>query len=149
VKGISKALRAAIVAALESNVTVEVNGSNEVIPIRDMNTFEGDGNVYILIGSITANNINTQTSFTTQATFDLHYCQKTYNGVTSDVIDDIDNEVGEILMPTYATNGLGTDTDFQWLALVRDRHRADTITLGNSMYLNRKIITYSLIVNQK
>lgn len=148
-KGISKAIRAALISALDGNISVDVNGVSTAIPIRDMATFEGDGNEYILIGSITANNRDTQTSFTTTATFDLHLCQKTFNGVTSDVVDDMDNETGLILIPTKQTNGLGTDADFQFLSLVKDRHRNDTITLGNSTYLNRKIVTYSLIVNQK
>lgn len=148
-KGIGKAIRTALITALDGNISVDVNGVSTSIPVRDMVTFEGDGNEYILIGTIIANNTDTQTSFTTRATFDLHLCQKTFNGVTSDVIDDMDNETGLLLIPSKQANGLGTDTDFQFLALVKERHRSDTITLGNSTYLNRKIVTYSLIVNQK
>lgn len=148
-KGISKAIRAGIFAALNGNITVNVNGAATVIPVRDKQAWEGEGQVYVLIGTVTAANIDTQTTFTTRATFDIHIVAKTWNGVTSDVIDDIDNEVGLILIPTHQGNGLGTNADFQFLGLNKDRARDDEMRQGASNIIARKIITYSLIVNQK
>lgn len=145
---VSKRLRMAIYNALNGNITVSINGIPTLIPVRDEVAFENE-NVYILIGAVSEENEDTILNFITQTTFELLIVGKTSYGVTKDVVDDIDGEISEILIPNKTSNGLGVDSALQFVSLFRDRGQHIEATQGNSTMIIQKSVTYSLKINQK
>lgn len=145
---VSKRLRTAIYNALNGNITVPVNGSPTLIPVRDEVAFENE-NVYILIGTVTEENADTIINFITNTTFQLLIVGKTSYGVTKDVIDDIDGAISGILIPNKTTNGLGVDSALQFVSLFRSNGVHQEAALGNSTTTIQKTVTYSLFINQK
>ena len=97
-KGFKKQLREGIYTALNGNISVDV--------------FDGNANVdttsdkWVVVADVVENgNNNSFETFRTDAIVQLFICHKQLNAFTHDVVDGIEDEILDILIPSVDTAG--------------------------------------------
>lgn len=97
-KGFKKQLREGIYSALNGNISCDV--------------FDGNANVdtssdkWVVIGDVLeGGNNNSFETFRTDAITHLFICHKQKNAFSHDTVDDIENEILDILIPSVDTAG--------------------------------------------
>lgn len=108
-KSVKKALREGIFTAL-APLSVPVYEGFENVP---QNIDE-----YVAFGGITNTSDNSFSTFTTTAVVDLNICQKTRNSFSHETVDDLEDEILEILIPSVDTPGF-TVSGFQAINAIR------------------------------
>jgi hypothetical protein len=98
-----KVMRSVIYQALNGQVNV-----GGVVPVYDEKRPDNStADVYILLSTQQETELNTQDTFITESSIDIEVCQNTGAAVSKDKIDDIENNILTILMPTPGTDGTG------------------------------------------
>lgn len=142
-KDTKKILRIAVMNALDGEITIDGN----IIPVHDEKN-ENEA-IYILLSNQQEFDDNTSDVFITRSTLDFEVVEKTGYSVSKDTIDDINDQVLTILIPTPSTNGLTAPTGFQFLNVRRESSRTLAMEISATQTIIRNITTITATITQQ
>lgn len=142
-KDTKRILRQAIFNALDGNITLNGNP----VPVYDEKN--ENENVYILLSNQQEFDDSPDGSFITRSTIDYEVVQQTGYSVSKDDIDDINEQILEILIPTQGTTGLTIPSGFQFHNVKRESSRSLAFEISPTESIVRNITTISTIIQQQ
>lgn len=142
-KDTKKILRHAVLNALDGNITYDGNN----VPVYDEKN--ENENIYILLSNQQEFDDNPDGSFITRSTIDYEVVQKSGYSVSKDAIDDINEQILEILIPTQGTTGLTIPSGFQFHNVKRESSRSLAFEISPTESIVRNITTISTIIQQQ
>lgn len=138
-----KILRHAVFNALDGQITL--NGGT--VPVYDEKN--ENESVYILLSNQQEFDDNPDGSFITRSTIDYEVVQQTGYSVSKDDIDDINEQILEILIPTQNTTGMTIPSGFQFHSVRRESSRSLTLEISPTESIVRNITTISTIIQEQ
>lgn len=147
-KDAHQALRTAIWAALDGNLTAVFDGSNSEIPIYDELVQDTNSQIYVLLTTQTGIDESNKHRFNTEATQEIQIVHKTGLSVDKRVLDDVAGQIFEILWPTPQSDGLIQQSGFQIHSLRKQSDNYINMAIDSTNTLMRRIITFSARVHQ-
>lgn len=142
-KDTKRILRQAIFNALDGQITL--NG--ETVPVYDEKN--ENESVYILLSNQQEFDDSPDGSFITRSTIDYEVVQQTGYSVSKDDIDDINEQILEIIIPTQSTTGLTIPTGFQFHSVRRESSRSIAFEISPTESIVRNITTISTIIQEQ
>jgi hypothetical protein len=142
-KDTKKILRQAIFNALDGQITL--NG--ETVPVYDEKN--ENESVYILLSNQQEFDDSPDGSFITRSTIDYEVVQQTGYSVSKDDIDDINEQILEILIPSQGTTGLTIPSGFQFHNVKRESSRSIAFEISPTESIVRNITTISTIIQEQ
>lgn len=142
-KDTKKILRHAVFNALNGNITYDGNN----VPVYDEKNENED--IYILLSNQQETNEDTDSYFMTRSTIDYEVVCRTGFSVSKDAIDDINEDILEILIPTQNTTGLTIPSGFQFLNVRRESSRTLSLEISPTESIVRNITTISATIIQQ
>lgn len=144
----SKALRAAVWAALNGNLTAVFDGSGSPVAVYDGQVTTQNDTLYVLLGSENSVDRSNRTRHVTDNTILLEITHRPEMAIDSRVLDDISEQILEILLPTAQTDGLIAQAGFQFVALRLENGNKLNLTISSTNSIHRKLLTLSCRVSQ-
>jgi len=145
-KDTNRPVRKAFYQLLNKQLVIE----GSPVPVSDKQTKKlSDNNFYVILSSQTSTPDNTKTSNDVQATITLDIITKFENSVTSDIADDIANQIFILLFPftdRIHRNALPVQSGFQFLNLRISNDTYLNLQLTPTQHALRRILTFSLRV---
>jgi hypothetical protein len=142
-KDTKRILRQAIFNALDGQITL--NG--ETVPVYDEKN--ENESVYILLSNQQEFDDSPDGSFITRSTIDYEVVQQTGYSVSKDDIDDINEQILEILIPSQGTTGLTIPSGFQFHNVKRESSRSIAFEISPTESIVRNITTISTIIQEQ
>ncbi len=142
-KDTKKILRHAVFNALDGNITLNGNP----VPVYDEKN--ENESVYILLSNQQEFDDNTSDTFITRSTLDYEVVQMTPYSVSKDDIDDVNDQILEIIVPTPSSNGLTSPTGFQFLSVRREASRSIVMEISATETIVRNITTITATITQQ
>lgn len=142
-KDTKKILRHAVFNALDGNITLNGNP----VPVYDEKN--GNESVYILLSNQQEFDDSPDGSFITRSTIDYEVVQQTGFSVSKDAIDDINEQILDIIIPTQGTTGLTIPTGFQFHHVKRESSRSLAFEISPTESIVRNITTISTIIQEQ
>lgn len=142
-KETKKILRVAVFNSLNGQITIDGN----TVPVYDE---KNDGeNLYILLSNQQETDDNTSDAFITLSTIDIEVVQQTGYSVSKDDIDDINDQILTILIPTPSTTGMTLPSGFLFHSVRRESSRSLAFEISPTESIIRNITTISTIITQQ
>lgn len=142
-KDTKRILRHAVFNALDENISYD--GDN----LHVYDEKNDNENIYILLSNQQEFDDNPDGSFITRSTIDYEVVQKSGYSVSKDAIDDINEQILEIIIPTQSTTGLTIPTGFQFHSVRRESSRSLAFEISLTESIVRNITTISTIIQQQ
>lgn len=144
-KDINRPIRLAFFNALNGALSYD----NSNVPVHDKKQKrEDNSNNYVILGTVSSTPDHTQQSFDKIATIDVDIVTKAADGVTSDVADNIADQITTLLFTAPFTHTLTAPVDWQFLNLEVIRDTELPLTLTATSFQLRRILTFQLRVVQ-
>lgn len=140
-KSTKRVIRKVIYDALSNVISVPVFDEKRHV--------DSTANAFVLLSTQQETNDNTQDSFLTLSSIDIEIVVKTSSEISKDRLDDIEDEILEILLPTPITDGISTYSGFQIANFRRDRSITRLWEMSPTETVQRTIITITATIVQQ
>jgi hypothetical protein len=104
---------------------------------------------FIILGSQRETNNNSQDAYITESSIDIEIYKKTGSEINKDSIDDIEDEILAILLPTPLTDGVSDYSGMQIVNLRRDRSETASAEISATESILRTIVTITSSIVQQ
>lgn len=127
------------------NGNIEYNGDN--VDVYKVGVPISENSHYILLRPESENDNSHKSSFVTNPVIVVDIMTVHEGAIDPSIVENIDNQIKELLLPTRATNGLTIGDDFQVLN-VKAENSFYQDGFNGARHEYRKIVRYSNRVNQ-
>lgn len=139
-----KIFRTAVKQALDGQLTYD----SSPVRVFDKKVEDESATTYVLLSSQTASPIDNFSKFYNNATLLLQVVTKSDWSVSTNILDDIGEQITEILQPSVPVNGLAAQSGFSINCLKIETSDEDDVQRSNSKYVIRKFIRLSAKIYQ-
>lgn len=140
----NKPLRKAVYELLNTHLTYGTDN----VPVFDEKVKKSqDVSNYVIIGNISSRDDSSFHTWTRQMEFILDVVTKTGDTVSRNIADSISGQILALMMPTITGNGL-SQTNFQYINCQLATDRYLDLQLTPTMAMVRRLLTFSITVNQ-
>lgn len=140
-KTTKRVLRKVIYDALNGNISVPVYDEKKPSSVTD--------NSFVILSTQQEINDNTQDAYITTSNIDIEIYNKTGSEVSKDPVDDIEDEILAILLPTPLTDGIADYSGMQIVNLRRDRSLTVSAEISPTESVVRTILTITASIVQQ